>query len=46
MPLGSRKLAAAPVASVEPLTPAVPASVVTTPAEVILRMVWLLVSAK
>ena len=45
MPLGSRKRAAAPVASVEPLTPAVPASVVTSPAGVILRMVSLSESA-
>src|SRR5260370_981226 len=40
MPDGSLKLAAAPVPSALPLTPAVPASVVTTPAGVILRMGW------
>jgi len=44
MPAGKKKLAAAPVASVLPVTPAVPASVLTAPAGVILRMVLLLAS--
>ena len=38
-PNGSLKLAAAPVPSALPVTPAVPASVVTTPVEVTLRIV-------
>ena len=45
MPSGKLKRAAAPVPSVEPAAPAEPASVVTTPAGVILRIVSLLLSA-
>ena len=41
--LGNR--AALPVPSVEPELPAVPASVVTTPPDVIFRIVWLFSSA-
>ena len=44
-PLGQLKRAAAPVPSALPDEPAVPASVVTTPAGVIFRMVLLPVSA-
>ena len=44
MPDGKLNLAAEPVPSVLPEEPAVPARVVTTPALVILRIVWLLVS--
>ena len=44
-PMGTLKRAAAPVPSALPPLPAVPASVVTTPAGVILRMVELFVSA-
>ena len=44
MPYGVLKRAAAPVPSVEPAWPAVPARVVTTPAGVILRIVSLPVS--
>jgi hypothetical protein len=42
---GSLNLAAVPVPFVLPLLPAVPASVVTTPPAVILRMVLLVLSA-
>ena len=44
-PAGALKRAALPVASVAPVIPALPARVVTTPAGVILRIVWLPVSA-
>src|SRR6476660_3485289 len=40
-PTGVLNRAAAPVPSVLPVLPAVPARVVTTPADVILRIVWL-----
>src|SRR5215831_16058982 len=39
-PAGPENAAAAPLPSALPKTPAVPASVVTTPAGVILRIVW------
>ena len=43
-PAGPLKRAAAPVPSAVPGLPAVPASVVTTPPDVIIRIVWLPVS--
>src|SRR6266581_43651 len=44
-PWGRLNSAAAPVPSALPAVPAVPASVLTTPAGVILRMVWFLIPA-
>ena len=44
-PCGWLKSAALPVPSALPLTPANPASVLTTPAGVIIRIVWFQVSA-
>ena len=41
MPVGLLNVAALPLPSVLPAAPAVPAKVVTSPASVILRIVWL-----
>src|ERR1051326_6307726 len=45
MPAGALKRASLPVPSADPLFPAEPASVVTAPAGVIIRIVWFPASA-